>query len=93
MKFNQIFDKLSELFRTLPIAADGFSCVEDFCRSSSLRCTHGCQNELSGAVCSCPDHMIWDESEENCLDKNECDFENGGCHSLCVNLDPGYQFR
>ena len=77
----------------LVLAADGFSCVEDFCRSSSLQCSHGCQNELSGAVCSCPDHMVLDEFEHRCEDRNECDVDNGGCHSVCVNLDPGYQFR
>ena len=73
------------------LASDGHSCVEDFCRTSNLACSHQCVNDLTGARCVCQDFFTLDEDGQTCIDLNECDQDNGGCSDHCINLSPGYQ--
>ena len=84
--------------------AGGDTCVDvDECSSSP--CEHNCMNTMGSYWCSCLENFVLEEEghicecesgynitadRSECVDVDECVYENGGCDSICVNTAGGY---
>ena len=84
--------------------AGGDTCVDvDECSSSP--CEHNCTNTMGSYWCSCLENFVLEEEghmcecesgynitadRSECVDVDECVYENGGCDSICVNTAGGY---
>ena len=83
---------------------DGSICVDvDECSYSP--CEHNCINTVGSYSCSCFGDFVLEEDghfcgcqsgynitadRSECVDVDECVYENGGCDSICVNTAGGY---
>ena len=79
--------------------AGGNTCVDvDEC--SNNPCEHNCTNTVGSYSCSCYENFVLEEEghicecesgynitadRSECVDVDECVYENGGCDSICVN--------
>uniref|UniRef100_A0A452IJR9 Signal peptide, CUB and EGF-like domain-containing protein 2 n=1 Tax=Gopherus agassizii TaxID=38772 RepID=A0A452IJR9_9SAUR len=54
-------------------------------------CVHECFNIPGNYRCTCYDGFILAHDGHNCLDTDECMFNNGGCQHLCVNTMGSYE--
>ncbi|XP_023957403.2 signal peptide, CUB and EGF-like domain-containing protein 2 isoform X3 [Chrysemys picta bellii] len=56
-------------------------------------CVHECFNIPGNYRCTCYDGFMLAHDGHNCLDTDECMFNNGGCQHLCVNTMGSYECR
>ncbi|XP_074811118.1 signal peptide, CUB and EGF-like domain-containing protein 2 isoform X4 [Natator depressus] len=56
-------------------------------------CVHECFNIPGNYRCTCYDGFMLAHDGHNCLDTDECMFNNGGCQQLCVNTVGSYECR
>ncbi|XP_028293545.1 signal peptide, CUB and EGF-like domain-containing protein 2 isoform X6 [Gouania willdenowi] len=56
-------------------------------------CVHECNNIPGNYRCTCHDGFNLAHDGHNCLDMDECRFNNGGCQHLCVNTMGSYECR
>ncbi|XP_034625958.1 signal peptide, CUB and EGF-like domain-containing protein 2 isoform X6 [Trachemys scripta elegans] len=56
-------------------------------------CVHECFNIPGNYRCTCYDGFMLAHDGHNCLDMDECMFNNGGCQHLCVNTMGSYECR
>nr|XP_021385191.1 signal peptide, CUB and EGF-like domain-containing protein 2 [Lonchura striata domestica] len=56
-------------------------------------CVHECFNIPGNYRCTCYDGFMLAHDGHNCLDTDECAFNNGGCQHLCVNTVGSYECR
>ncbi|XP_066176581.1 signal peptide, CUB and EGF-like domain-containing protein 2 [Sylvia atricapilla] len=56
-------------------------------------CVHECFNIPGNYRCTCYDGFMLAHDGHNCLDTDECMFNNGGCQHLCVNTVGSYECR
>ncbi|XP_074132140.1 signal peptide, CUB and EGF-like domain-containing protein 2 isoform X1 [Sminthopsis crassicaudata] len=54
-------------------------------------CVHECFNIPGNYRCTCYDGFMLAQDGHNCLDVNECLFNNGGCQHTCVNTMGSYE--
>ena len=85
-------------------SAGGNTCVDvDEC--SNNPCEHNCTNTMGSYSCSCSENFVLEEEghicecesgynitadRSECVDVDECVYENGGCDSICVNSVGGF---
>ncbi|KAM6358671.1 signal peptide, CUB and EGF-like domain-containing protein 2 isoform 1-T1 [Alca torda] len=56
-------------------------------------CVHECFNIPGNYRCTCYDGFMLAHDGHNCLDMDECMFNNGGCQHVCVNTVGSYECR
>uniref|UniRef100_A0A8B9E5G9 Signal peptide, CUB and EGF-like domain-containing protein 2 n=1 Tax=Anser cygnoides TaxID=8845 RepID=A0A8B9E5G9_ANSCY len=56
-------------------------------------CVHECFNIPGNYRCTCYDGFMLAHDGHNCLDTDECTFNNGGCQHICVNTVGSYECR
>ncbi|XP_038153666.1 signal peptide, CUB and EGF-like domain-containing protein 2 isoform X6 [Cyprinodon tularosa] len=56
-------------------------------------CVHECNNIPGNYRCTCYDGFNLANDGHNCLDVDECMFNNGGCQHTCVNTVGSYECR
>uniref|UniRef100_A0A8C1IAZ0 Signal peptide, CUB and EGF-like domain-containing protein 2 n=1 Tax=Cyprinus carpio TaxID=7962 RepID=A0A8C1IAZ0_CYPCA len=56
-------------------------------------CVHECNNIPGNYRCTCLDGFHLAHDGHNCLDVDECIFNNGGCQHVCVNSMGSYECR
>ncbi|KFM13896.1 Signal peptide, CUB and EGF-like domain-containing protein 2, partial [Aptenodytes forsteri] len=56
-------------------------------------CVHECFNIPGNYRCTCYDGFMLAQDGHNCLDTDECMFNNGGCQHVCVNTVGSYECR
>ncbi|XP_040893717.1 signal peptide, CUB and EGF-like domain-containing protein 2 isoform X5 [Toxotes jaculatrix] len=56
-------------------------------------CVHECNNIPGNYRCTCYDGFNLAHDGHNCLDVDECEFNNGGCQHTCVNTMGSYECR
>uniref|UniRef100_A0A4W5LNQ4 Signal peptide, CUB domain, EGF-like 2 n=1 Tax=Hucho hucho TaxID=62062 RepID=A0A4W5LNQ4_9TELE len=56
-------------------------------------CVHECNNIPGNYRCTCHDGFNLAHDGHNCLDVDECVFNNGGCQYTCVNTMGSYECR
>ncbi|CAI5645421.1 unnamed protein product [Oreochromis niloticus] len=56
-------------------------------------CVHECNNTPGNYRCTCYDGFHLAHDGHNCLDVDECQFNNGGCQHTCVNTMGSYECR
>ncbi|XP_019332662.1 signal peptide, CUB and EGF-like domain-containing protein 2 isoform X4 [Alligator mississippiensis] len=56
-------------------------------------CVHECFNIPGNYRCTCYDGFMLAHDGHNCLDMDECMFNNGGCQHICVNTVGSYECR
>ncbi|KAM4744161.1 signal peptide, CUB and EGF-like domain-containing protein 2 isoform 4-T4 [Anableps anableps] len=56
-------------------------------------CVHECNNIPGNYRCTCYDGFNLANDGHNCLDVDECVFNNGGCQHTCVNTVGSYECR
>uniref|UniRef100_A0A3B3DYG5 Signal peptide, CUB and EGF-like domain-containing protein 2 n=1 Tax=Oryzias melastigma TaxID=30732 RepID=A0A3B3DYG5_ORYME len=56
-------------------------------------CVHECNNIPGNYRCTCYDGFNLAHDGHNCLDVDECKFNNGGCQHTCVNAMGSYECR
>ncbi|XP_049460763.1 signal peptide, CUB and EGF-like domain-containing protein 2 isoform X4 [Epinephelus fuscoguttatus] len=56
-------------------------------------CVHECNNIPGNYRCTCHDGFNLAHDGHNCLDVDECKFNNGGCQHTCVNTMGSYECR
>ncbi|XP_061855902.1 signal peptide, CUB and EGF-like domain-containing protein 2 isoform X2 [Colius striatus] len=56
-------------------------------------CVHECFNIPGNYRCACYDGFMLAHDGHNCLDTDECMFNNGGCQHVCVNTVGSYECR
>uniref|UniRef100_A0A8D0D8N8 Signal peptide, CUB domain, EGF-like 2 n=1 Tax=Sander lucioperca TaxID=283035 RepID=A0A8D0D8N8_SANLU len=56
-------------------------------------CVHECNNIPGNYRCTCYDGFNLAHDGHNCLDVDECKFNNGGCQHTCVNTMGSYECR
>ncbi|XP_036400444.1 signal peptide, CUB and EGF-like domain-containing protein 2 isoform X3 [Megalops cyprinoides] len=56
-------------------------------------CVHECNNIPGNYRCTCHDGFMLAHDGHNCLDVDECAFNNGGCQHVCVNTMGSYECR
>uniref|UniRef100_A0A672P3F1 Signal peptide, CUB and EGF-like domain-containing protein 2 n=1 Tax=Sinocyclocheilus grahami TaxID=75366 RepID=A0A672P3F1_SINGR len=56
-------------------------------------CVHDCNNIPGNYRCTCLDGFHLAHDGHNCLDVDECVFNNGGCQHVCVNTMGSYECR
>uniref|UniRef100_A0A8C0V8M0 Signal peptide, CUB domain and EGF like domain containing 2 n=1 Tax=Cyanistes caeruleus TaxID=156563 RepID=A0A8C0V8M0_CYACU len=56
-------------------------------------CVHECFNIPGNYRCTCYDGFMLAHDGHNCLDTDECTFNNGGCQHVCVNTVGSYECR
>uniref|UniRef100_A0A8C8SYT5 Signal peptide, CUB domain and EGF like domain containing 2 n=1 Tax=Pelusios castaneus TaxID=367368 RepID=A0A8C8SYT5_9SAUR len=56
-------------------------------------CVHECFNIPGNYRCTCYDGFMLADDGHNCLDMDECMFNNGGCQHICVNTVGSYECR
>ncbi|XP_053924608.1 signal peptide, CUB and EGF-like domain-containing protein 2 isoform X3 [Cuculus canorus] len=56
-------------------------------------CVHECFNIPGNYRCTCYDGFTLAHDGHNCLDTDECVFNNGGCQHVCVNTVGSYECR
>ncbi|KAM4593385.1 signal peptide, CUB and EGF-like domain-containing protein 2 isoform 4-T4 [Odontesthes bonariensis] len=56
-------------------------------------CVHECNNIPGNYRCTCYDGFNLAHDGHNCLDMDECKFNNGGCQHTCVNTMGSYECR
>ncbi|XP_051919585.1 signal peptide, CUB and EGF-like domain-containing protein 2 isoform X4 [Hippocampus zosterae] len=56
-------------------------------------CVHECNNIPGNYRCTCYDGFNLAHDGHNCLDVDECQFNNGGCQHTCVNTMGSYECR
>uniref|UniRef100_A0A7N8XVB4 Signal peptide, CUB and EGF-like domain-containing protein 2 n=1 Tax=Mastacembelus armatus TaxID=205130 RepID=A0A7N8XVB4_9TELE len=56
-------------------------------------CVHECNNIPGNYRCTCYDGFHLAHDGHNCLDVDECKFNNGGCQHTCVNTMGSYECR
>ncbi|XP_034737616.1 signal peptide, CUB and EGF-like domain-containing protein 2 isoform X1 [Etheostoma cragini] len=56
-------------------------------------CVHECNNIPGNYRCTCYDGFNLAHDGHNCLDLDECKFNNGGCQHTCVNTMGSYECR
>ncbi|XP_077569676.1 signal peptide, CUB and EGF-like domain-containing protein 2 isoform X4 [Stigmatopora nigra] len=56
-------------------------------------CVHECNNIPGNYRCTCYDGFKLAHDGHNCLDVDECKFNNGGCQHTCVNTMGSYECR
>ncbi|KAF2977091.1 hypothetical protein EK904_007876 [Melospiza melodia maxima] len=56
-------------------------------------CVHECFNIPGNYRCTCYDGFMLAHDGHNCLDTDECMFNNGGCQQVCVNTVGSYECR
>ncbi|MEQ2251397.1 Signal peptide, CUB and EGF-like domain-containing protein 2 [Ilyodon furcidens] len=56
-------------------------------------CVHDCNNIPGNYRCTCYDGFNLANDGHNCLDVDECMFNNGGCQHTCVNTVGSYECR
>ncbi|XP_069380376.1 signal peptide, CUB and EGF-like domain-containing protein 2 isoform X4 [Paralichthys olivaceus] len=56
-------------------------------------CVHECTNIPGNYRCTCYDGFNLAHDGHNCLDVDECKFNNGGCQHTCVNTMGSYECR
>ncbi|XP_056349703.1 signal peptide, CUB and EGF-like domain-containing protein 2 isoform X1 [Oenanthe melanoleuca] len=54
-------------------------------------CVHECFNIPGNYRCACYDGFMLAHDGHNCLDTDECMFNNGGCQHVCVNTVGSYE--
>ncbi|XP_028649590.1 signal peptide, CUB and EGF-like domain-containing protein 2 isoform X2 [Erpetoichthys calabaricus] len=54
-------------------------------------CVHECNNIPGNYRCTCYDGFMLAHDGHNCLDVDECTFNNGGCQHICVNTMGSYE--
>ncbi|NWY72916.1 SCUB2 protein, partial [Erithacus rubecula] len=54
-------------------------------------CVHECFNIPGNYRCTCYDGFMLAHDGHNCLDTDECMFNNGGCQHVCVNTVGSYE--
>ncbi|XP_047666412.1 signal peptide, CUB and EGF-like domain-containing protein 2 isoform X1 [Tachysurus fulvidraco] len=74
---------------------DGTRCEDiDECDSEfNGGCVHECNNIPGNYRCTCYDGFHLAHDGHNCLDVDECLFNNGGCQHECVNTMGSYECR
>ncbi|XP_058256140.1 signal peptide, CUB and EGF-like domain-containing protein 2 isoform X3 [Hemibagrus wyckioides] len=74
---------------------DGTQCEDiDECDSEfNGGCVHECNNIPGNYRCTCYDGFQLAHDGHNCLDVDECLFNNGGCQHVCVNTMGSYECR
>lgn len=76
------------------LARDHLSCIDiDECiLPNNCADATKCVNTIGSYHCeiiSCDIGYEWSPTTNECIDKNECAIDNGGCEQKCVNLDGG----
>uniref|UniRef100_A0ACB8G3D0 Signal peptide, CUB and EGF-like domain-containing protein 2 n=1 Tax=Sphaerodactylus townsendi TaxID=933632 RepID=A0ACB8G3D0_9SAUR len=71
------------------ICEDIDECDNDF----NGGCVHECFNIPGNYRCMCYDGFMLAQDGHNCLDTDECLFNNGGCQHVCVNTVGSYECR
>ncbi|KAM4666116.1 signal peptide, CUB and EGF-like domain-containing protein 2 isoform 5-T7 [Amazona ochrocephala] len=56
-------------------------------------CVHECFNIPGNYRCTCYDGFMLAHDGHNCLDTDECMYNNGGCQHVCVNTVGSYECR
>ncbi|KAM9015107.1 signal peptide, CUB and EGF-like domain-containing protein 2 isoform 4-T4 [Ara ararauna] len=56
-------------------------------------CVHECFNIPGNYRCTCYDGFMLAHDGHNCLDTDECMYNNGGCQHICVNTVGSYECR
>ncbi|XP_062432139.1 signal peptide, CUB and EGF-like domain-containing protein 2 isoform X1 [Rhea pennata] len=56
-------------------------------------CVHECFNIPGNYRCTCYDGFMLAHDGHNCMDTDECMFNNGGCQHVCVNTVGSYECR
>uniref|UniRef100_A0A671SLC8 Signal peptide, CUB and EGF-like domain-containing protein 2 n=1 Tax=Sinocyclocheilus anshuiensis TaxID=1608454 RepID=A0A671SLC8_9TELE len=74
---------------------DGKHCedIDECDREYSGGCVHECNNIPGNYRCTCLDGFHLAHDGHNCLDVDECVFNNGGCQHVCVNTMGSYECR
>ncbi|EMP38306.1 DENN domain-containing protein 5A [Chelonia mydas] len=91
----QNIPKLYKCTCKLGYSGEGKTCEDiDECDNDfNGGCVHECFNIPGNYRCTCYDGFMLAHDGHNCLDTDECMFNNGGCQHLCVNIVGSYECR
>ncbi|CAM5120703.1 unnamed protein product [Eretmochelys imbricata] len=91
----QNIPKLYKCTCKLGYSGEGKTCEDiDECDNDfNGGCVHECFNIPGNYRCTCYDGFMLAHDGHNCLDTDECMFNNGGCQHLCVNTVGSYECR
>ncbi|XP_065695794.1 signal peptide, CUB and EGF-like domain-containing protein 2 isoform X3 [Patagioenas fasciata] len=87
--------KLYKCMCKVGYAGEGKKCEDiDECDNDfNGGCVHECFNIPGNYRCTCYDGFMLAHDGHNCLDTDECMFNNGGCQHVCVNTVGSYECR
>ncbi|KAG8250086.1 hypothetical protein J6590_005480 [Homalodisca vitripennis] len=79
------------------LSSDNVTCLALHCSENNGGCSQVC-NQTTG-LCSCHRGFTLESNSKQCIDTNECLYDNGHCSQQCVNTegsyhcvcDPGYE--
>eukprot|EP00794_Sanderia_malayensis_P007138 gene7138-7943_t len=76
---------------------DGITCNDvNECTKGTHGCdptTTTCRNKIGGYACLCKNNTLAPDinNKLRCVDKNECQVNNGGCKQRCINIANGHE--